>query len=79
MNQRIYIVCEVNVLESSDLIAPTTIWACVGTSDYSRYSETGIKVAGPIPVLFADRMIEGMKLLLERLGYEVTVKTAVDD
>ena len=72
-----YIVSEINVLEKVDLIAPTTIWACIGNSD--DYSQTGIKVAGPVPGIFAERMIAGLKTLLERLGYQVIVETTADD
>ena len=77
MPDTIYIVRESNVHEEPDLIAPTTVWACVGNSD--DYEHTGTRVAGPVPLLFADRMVEGLKTLLQRLGYNVVVETAVDD
>jgi hypothetical protein len=77
MPGRIYIIRETNVREDSDLIAPTTIWACIGIGD--AYEETGCKIAGPIPVLFADRMVEGLRRFLEQLGHTVVVEDAVDD
>jgi hypothetical protein len=81
MPETIYIVREFNVVaipvEQADLVAPTTIWACVGNSD--RYAETGTKIAGPIPVLFADLMIEGLRTLLEQLAHTVVVETTADD
>ena len=75
--ETIYIVHEFNTDQAIDLIAPTTVWACVGNSD--RYDETGTKVAGPIPGLFADKVVEGLAVLLGRLGYAVVVEVAVDD
>jgi hypothetical protein len=77
MPDPIYIIRETNVHEESDLIAPTTVWACIGNSH--RYEETGSKVVGPIPVLFADRMIEGLRRFLEQLGHTVVVENAIDD
>ena len=77
MTETIYIIRETNVHEDPDLIAPTTIWACIGNSD--SYEETGSKIAGPIPVLFADRMIEGLRTFLEQLGHTVVVENAIDD
>ena len=77
MPTTIYIVREFNVVEETDLIAPTTIWACIGNSD--DYSATGTKVAGPVPLFFADRMIEGLSTLLQQLGHEVVVETTADD
>ena len=77
MAETVYIVREFNVRGESDLVAPTTVWACVGNSD--NYDETGFKVAGPIPLVFADRMIEGLRVLLARLGHEVVVETTADD
>ncbi len=77
MPEAIYIIRETNVHEDPDLIAPTTIWACIGNSD--TYEETGSKIAGPIPVLFADRMIEGLRRFLEQLGHTVIVEDAIDD
>ena len=77
MPDPIYIIRETNVYEDPDLIAPTTIWACIGNGD--AYEETGLKIAGPIPVLFADRMIEGLRKFLEQLGHSVVVENAIDD
>jgi hypothetical protein len=77
MPQTIHIIREFNVIDATDLMAPITIWACVGNRD--NYSATGTKVAGPIPLLFADRMIDGLQSLLQQLGYEVVVETTADD
>lgn len=77
MPEPIYLIRETNLQANSDLIAPTTIWACVGNSD--NYEQTGSKIAGPIPVFFAERMIEGLRRFLEQLGHSVIVEDAVDD
>ena len=73
----IFIVRESNILDVPDLIVATTVWACVGSSD--NYDETGTKVAGPIPGLFAEQVIEGLAALFGRLGYAVVVEVAADD
>jgi hypothetical protein len=77
MAETVYIVREFNVHGKSDLVAPTTVWACIGNSD--NYDETGFKVAGPVPLVFADRVIEGLTVLLMRLGHAVVVETTADD
>jgi hypothetical protein len=77
MPDAIHIVREFNVIEPSDLADPVTVWACVGNSD--DYEDRGTRVAGPVPLKFADPMIEGLKTLLERLGYDVVVDTTADD
>jgi hypothetical protein len=77
MRDAIRILREFNVIDPTDLVDPITIWVCVGDSD--RYEETGTKVAGPVPIRFGDPMIDGLKGLLERLGYEVVVETTADD
>ncbi len=73
----IYLVSEYNVREPEMLIGPTTIWACIGNSD--DYENHGTKIAGPIPGIFAGKVIEGLKVFLERLGHEVVVETTADD
>lgn len=77
MLDTIYIVSEANVVRRTDLIAPITVWACRGSSD--DYSQSGTKVAGPIPGLFAEQLIAGLKSLLENLGHKVIVEHAADD
>ena len=77
MPDTIHIVREFNVIEPSDLVDPVTVWACVGNID--NYEERGTRVAGPVPLKFADPMIEGLKTLLERLGCNVVVDTTADD
>jgi hypothetical protein len=46
---------------------------------YDAYSETGTKIAGPIPGLFADKMVKGLASLLERLGHAVVIEDTADD
>ena len=77
MPEKIHIIRELNVIEPSDLVTPRTVWACIGNAD--DYTETGTKIAGPIPALFADRVIEGLEALLTRLGHNVIIETAADD
>lgn len=76
MLDTIYIVSETNVLQQTDLIAPTTVWACRGSSDDYQ---SGTKVAGPIPGLFAEQVVAGLTSLLEGLGYHVVVEQTADD
>ena len=77
MPDTIHILRELNVIEPSDLVAPATVWACVGNAD--EYEDKAVRVAGPVPLVLADRIIEGLETLLERLGYQVVVETTADD
>lgn len=77
MLHTIYIVSEANVVQQTDLVAAITVWACRGNSD--DYAQSGTKVAGPMPVLFAEQVVAGLKSLLESLGHRVVVENAADD
>jgi hypothetical protein len=77
MLDTIHIVSEANVVEQTDLIAPTTVWACRGDSD--NYAESGTKVAGPIPAYFADQVVTGLSSLLQSLGFQVVIEQTADD
>lgn len=76
VRETLYIIRESNVAQETDLIAPTTVWVCVGSDDDYH---AGTRVAGPVPVLFADQMVDGLRTLLERLGHTVIVQNASDD
>ena len=74
--EKIYLVQEVNT-GKIDLVAPVTIWACVGNSD--TYDRNGTKIAGPISAYFAGLVFEGLRRFLEELGHQVEVESTADD